>query len=140
MYVYMLLYSEEQFHTLISILGENSPFNAKGWQLQYKNYYGKGVGWCSSGNSNIVYTYWYLSDIFLFFINFSLSTILFLDRKLNNFFIGNFEKFLHKNPGALWQAQALQKKFMQYNIGPRYWEDKMEQFRLTREDLGVRLI
>jgi hypothetical protein len=31
---------QDQFNHLIDILGEDSPFNAKGWKLQYKNYYG----------------------------------------------------------------------------------------------------
>jgi hypothetical protein len=31
---------EEQFHKLIDVLGEESPFNAQGWHLQYKTYYG----------------------------------------------------------------------------------------------------
>jgi hypothetical protein len=47
---------------------------------------------------------------------------------------------LHQNPGILWKAQAIQRKFMQYNIGVSYWEKKMEQFRVIRADLGIRLI
>jgi hypothetical protein len=62
------------------------------------------------------------------------------DRKLNYFFIGSFENFLHKNPGALWQAQAMQRKFMQHNLGILYWEKKMEQFRVIRADLGIKLL
>jgi hypothetical protein len=62
------------------------------------------------------------------------------DRKLNYFFIGNFEKMLHLNPGILWKAQAIQRKFMQYNVGVKYWEKKMEQFRVIRADLGIKLI
>jgi hypothetical protein len=62
------------------------------------------------------------------------------DRKLNYFFIGNFEKFLAKNPAALWKAQALQRKFEQYNLGVEYWSKKMEQFRVIRADLGIKLL
>jgi hypothetical protein len=62
------------------------------------------------------------------------------DRRLNYFFIGNFEKFLHQNPGVLWQAQALQRKLMVNSVGVKYWEDKMEQFRLIRKDLGIKLV
>jgi hypothetical protein len=32
---------EDQFYKLIEHLGQGSPFNYRGWQLQYKNYYGK---------------------------------------------------------------------------------------------------
>lgn len=39
-HLYCLVRREEQFRQLIFILGEDSPFNYKGWQLQYKNYYG----------------------------------------------------------------------------------------------------
>lgn len=62
------------------------------------------------------------------------------DKKLNFFFIGNFEKFIHQNPGVLWCAQALQRKFMEANLGVSYWERKMEQFRLIRADLGIKLV
>lgn len=67
-------------------------------------------------------------------------TFLYVDRRLGYLFIANFEEFLKKNPAALWQAQALQRKFMQFNIGIAYWEKKMEQFRVIREELGVKLL
>jgi hypothetical protein len=35
-----LVCREDQFHKLIDVLGEESPFNAQGWHLQYKTYYG----------------------------------------------------------------------------------------------------
>ena len=31
---------EDQYHHLIDVLGEDSPFNPKGWHLLYKQYYG----------------------------------------------------------------------------------------------------
>lgn len=65
---------------------------------------------------------------------------IFTDKKLNYYFIGNFEKFIHQNPGVLWQAQAMQRKFMKFNIGVAYWENKMEQFRVIRADLGIKLL
>eukprot|EP01038_Epipyxis_sp_PR26KG_P007474 gene7474-10187_t len=61
------------------------------------------------------------------------------DKKLGNMFINDFENFLSNNPGALWQAQALQTKFMQYNLGPEYWAKKTEMFRLTRINMGLKL-
>lgn len=62
------------------------------------------------------------------------------DKKLNFYFIGNFEKFVHLNPGVLWQAQSIQRQFMKFNIGVAYWENKMEQFRVIRADLGIKLV
>jgi len=41
---------------------------------------------------------------------------------------------------VLWCAQALQRKFMEANLGVSYWERKMEQFRLIRADLGIKLV
>ena len=77
--------------------------------------------------------------LFLFTYLFARRTFI-TDKKLNFFFIGNFEKFIHYNPGVLWQAQALQRKMMEANLGVSYWERKMEQFRLIRADLGIKLI
>ena len=64
----------------------------------------------------------------------------FTDKKLNYFFIGSFERLIHYNPGVLWQAQALQRKMMEAALGVQYWERKMEQFRLIRADLGIKLL
>ncbi len=62
------------------------------------------------------------------------------DKRLNYFFIGSFERLIHFNPGVLWQAQALQRKMMEAALGVPYWERKMEQFRLIRADLGIKLL
>mmetsp|Transcript_19601 Transcript_19601/g.42535 ORF Transcript_19601/g.42535 Transcript_19601/m.42535 type:complete len:87 (+) Transcript_19601:2-262(+) len=86
---------------MVAILGEDGPFNYKGWQKQYVNYY---------------------------------------DRKLGSFFIGNFEQFLHMNPGVLWLVYDLQQKLAQRNLGKAYWAKKMEQFRITRLELGIKLV
>ena len=64
----------------------------------------------------------------------------FYDPKLKLFFIGNFKKFLLKNPSALWQASLLQRKFMEFNLGTDYWDNKIEQYRVTREKLGIKSI
>mmetsp|Transcript_19600 Transcript_19600/g.42529 ORF Transcript_19600/g.42529 Transcript_19600/m.42529 type:complete len:426 (+) Transcript_19600:2-1279(+) len=93
--------TEEQFCKMVAILGEDGPFNYKGWQKQYVNYY---------------------------------------DRKLGSFFIGNFEQFLHMNPGVLWLVYDLQQKLAQRNLGKAYWAKKMEQFRITRLELGIKLV
>ena len=55
-------------------------------------------------------------------------------------FVGNFKEFVAVNPGVLWQAQALQRKLMKLNLGIHYWENKMEQYRVIREKLGIKLI
>ncbi len=55
-------------------------------------------------------------------------------------FIKNFEDFVEKNPGSLWKPQLLQQKLMKANLGVTYWEKKIEQYRITRENMGVRLV
>jgi hypothetical protein len=64
----------------------------------------------------------------------------FFDPKLKLFFFNNFEAFIKKNPSALWQASLLQRKFMQFNLGADYWDNKIEQYRVTREKLGIQLV
>ena len=61
----------------------------------------------------------------------------FLDKKLKFMFFNNFYSFITSNPSALWQAQLLQRKFAKANLGTGYWDKKMEQFRLVREQLGI---
>jgi hypothetical protein len=55
-------------------------------------------------------------------------------------FIGNFEDFIFQNPGALWQPQLLQQCLKKYNLGIKYWDKKMEQFRVIRENMGIKLL
>mmetsp|Transcript_1317 Transcript_1317/g.1387 ORF Transcript_1317/g.1387 Transcript_1317/m.1387 type:complete len:1578 (-) Transcript_1317:176-4909(-) len=64
----------------------------------------------------------------------------FHDKKLKFQFIKNFEDFVEKNPGSLWKPQLLQQKLMKANLGVTYWEKKIEQYRITRENMGVRLV
>lgn len=52
-------------------------------------------------------------------------------------FFNNFQSFINSNPSALWQAQLLQRKLAKVNLGAAYWDKKMEQFRLVREQLGI---
>jgi len=63
-----------------------------------------------------------------------------VDKKLKFQFISNFEQFTKQNPGVLWKPQALQQQLMEHNLGKRYWNDKLEQFRLVRENLGIKLM
>jgi hypothetical protein len=64
----------------------------------------------------------------------------FYNKTLGYMFIGNFKDFVAVNPGVLWQAQALQRKLMKSNLGIKYWENKMEQYRIVRQQLGIKLI
>lgn len=64
----------------------------------------------------------------------------FHDKKLKYQFIKNFEDFVQKNPGSLWKPQLLQIKLMKANLGVSYWEKKVEQYRVIRENLGIKLI
>ncbi len=63
-----------------------------------------------------------------------------IDKKLKFQFIKNFEAFIHQNSGALWQPQLLQQQLMKANLGKVYWENKIEQFRVVRENMGIRLL
>lgn len=69
-----------------------------------------------------------------------LMCIVVVDRKLQFQFIGNFEDFIFQNPGALWQPQLLQQCLKKYNLGIKYWDKKMEQFRVIRENMGIKLL
>lgn len=69
-----------------------------------------------------------------------LSLYAYADRKLRNQFIANFSDFLHQNPGVLWVPQLLQQKLKMANLGIHYWDKKMEQYRVIRENLGVKLV
>jgi len=60
------------------------------------------------------------------------------DPKLKFMFLTNFQAFMTNNPSALWQATLLQRQMMKANLGVAYWENKMEQFRLIREELGIK--
>ena len=59
------------------------------------------------------------------------------DKKLKFLFISSFESFVFRNGGVLWRAQLLQQKFMALNIGKIYWENKIEQYRVTSEQLEI---
>ncbi len=61
----------------------------------------------------------------------------FADKKLKFLFISQFEQFVFRNGGVLWRPQLLQQKLMKLNIGKIYWENKMEQYRVTREQLNI---
>eukprot|EP01033_Poteriospumella_lacustris_P007676 gene7676-5518_t len=62
------------------------------------------------------------------------------DKKLKHQFIANFNDFVAQNPGALWQPQLLQQRLKKYNLGIQYWDKKMEQYRVIRENLGIKLL
>lgn len=61
------------------------------------------------------------------------------DPRLNTMFPGGFERFVLSNPSTLWQAQDLQRRLMSINIGEVYWDNKIEQFRVMRKEIGVKL-
>jgi hypothetical protein len=63
-----------------------------------------------------------------------------IDKKLKFQFIKNFEQFFERNPGALWKPQLLQQKIMKANLGAPYWEKKIEQYRVIRENMGIKLV
>jgi len=63
----------------------------------------------------------------------------FCDIKLGALFVTGFENFVKSNPSSLWQAQDLQRRLMKINIGEEYWDNKMEQFRVLRKEIGVKL-
>jgi len=64
----------------------------------------------------------------------------FHDKKLKYQFVTHFEQFVKQNPGALWKPQELQQQFMEFNLGKRYWNNKLEQYRVIRENLGIKLV
>jgi hypothetical protein len=61
------------------------------------------------------------------------------DKKLTFQFIKHFENFIKQNPGALWQPQLLQQKLMKANLGKTYWDNKIEQYRVIRQQMGISL-
>jgi hypothetical protein len=89
-------------------------------------------GNCSTKNFMVIF-FSLLYQFYLF-----ISCI--IDKKLKFQFIDNFELFVKRNPGALWKPQALQLKLMEFNLGKRYWDNKLEQYRVMREDLGIKLV
>lgn len=44
------------------------------------------------------------------------------------------------NPGILWQPQKLQHRLQETHLGKAYWSKKMEQYRVTRAELGIKLM
>ena len=64
----------------------------------------------------------------------------FYDKKLNHLFIKQFVEFTYNYPGVLWQPQLLQEKLRAFNLGKAYWAEKMEQYRVIREDMGIKLL
>ena len=64
----------------------------------------------------------------------------FHDPKLNAMFIKHFLEFTAANNSLLWQMQVLQRRLMQDNLGVKYWEAKIEQFRVLREGLQLKLL
>ena len=65
---------------------------------------------------------------------------LFHDKKLKFQFIGNLSDFFSQNPGALWLPQLLQQKLKKANLGIKYWEKKMEQYRVIRANMDIKLL
>ncbi len=63
----------------------------------------------------------------------------FVDPKLKYMFIKNFQEFISRNPSALWTSAQLQRKLMEFNLGTLYWDNKVEQFRVMRLEMGVKL-
>lgn len=64
----------------------------------------------------------------------------FHDVKLKQQFVKNFLDFVDKNPGVLWQPQKLQQQLMDRTLGRAYWAKKMEQYRVVRQGLGIKLL
>lgn len=62
------------------------------------------------------------------------------DQKLKYMFVPQFLEFIAANPGALWQPQLLQQRLKKANMGLNYWDKKMEQYRVIRENLGIKLM
>ena len=60
------------------------------------------------------------------------------DLKLKLMFMKHFLSFAEHNPSVVWQAQLLQRKFADDNLGKKYWDAKAEQFRVIREELKVK--
>ena len=69
-----------------------------------------------------------------------LQWVHFHDKKLKFMFLTHWLAFVKVNPSTLWQVQLLQRKFMQDNLGVLYWENKIEQFRIVRQDLEIKLL
>lgn len=113
-------HSREQFNKLLQLLAEDGPFNVLAWEYQYDKFHG------NKQFEEIKLSLFLLSH--------------YLDKKLKFQFIKNFDDFINQNPGALWKPQLLQQKLKKANLGINYWEKKMEQYRLIRENLGIRLI
>lgn len=66
--------------------------------------------------------------------------IILLDPKLKNMFVKNFLDFCTNNQGVLWQPQKIQQKLILTNLGKNYWAKKAEQYRVIRENMGVKLM
>jgi hypothetical protein len=64
----------------------------------------------------------------------------FMNPSLNAIFLPEYEAFTDENPSTLWMVQLLQTKIMEKNLGRSYWDDKVEQFMLTRKDIGVIMV
>lgn len=62
------------------------------------------------------------------------------DKRLRYQFVKNFQEFVTSNPGVLWMPQKLQQKLIDINLGKVYWAKKMEQYRVVRENLGIKLM
>ncbi len=53
--------------------------------------------------------------------------------------LDGFMDFTTQHPRVLWEAMLLQRLFKIYNFGERYWERKMEKFRLVREEMNLKI-
>ncbi len=62
------------------------------------------------------------------------------DRKLDSLFFGGFEAFCNKYRGVMWSTEMLQQSIRKANLGPPYWENKMDQFVQQRKALKVKLV
>lgn len=62
------------------------------------------------------------------------------DRKLDSLFFGGFESFCTKYRGVMWSTEMLQQAIRKANLGPPYWENKMDQFVEQRRALKVKLV
>ena len=58
------------------------------------------------------------------------------NKKLKLMFFSDFERYFKTNPRAFWAVNEMQAKFMQHNIGRKYWDLKCENFSQIRSGLG----
>ena len=100
----------------------------------------EGIRLCVAGFLNMINTIVSTFSSYynvLFYIS---NLIMLIDPRLKSLFLDGFELMCLKNQPMLWQAQSLQRTFMKFNLGDGYWDMKMNQFKLVREEMGIKLV